>query len=268
MQWLFLFALFFTAANAFSHAGSFERMYVYYAMKVDAALHGGKPKYIASGCPTDSTFDDYINYMEGRSSIRVTSSRSPPVVSTASELTEKGYNNRIDVRRALPDGTGDYGDMLVQIAEHLKRWDSDIRKHSSLLADTTSARTAAMYAKEARSIVYNDFIIADLEKKGWSYSARAVNWPGYTDPPVVVSESRTIQKNKPKNAKAIEKIFDKRSHLDASHRRMLTAIETVISILSDIIQACSRKRAAGASPVEMASMGCGNSTATAVAFTA
>jgi hypothetical protein len=245
MHFILLFSLFFAAANAFSHAGSFERMYVYYAMKIDAYLHEGAPRYIvADGCANGCTFDQFIRVLDGGHD-RIASSSSPDVSSTASELTELGLNNRIKVNKVM--GTDmEYRDMLLDVADHLVRWGPQIRQSGRLTGYKNAAEEAVRYALEARQLALDDLGIQALKKKGYAVSVRDANWPGYDNPAQSLSLSRTIRKNtEDKNGRPVKgatkienkirEIWDRATRADNSHNRMIDTLRSVLAKL----QACA-----------------------------
>jgi hypothetical protein len=241
---LLAFSVLIATVNAFGHAGSFERMFLYYAVRLDRQLHNGLPGKLLPDCPGDCTFNDFINRVEGRTGLDITSDPNPSVAETAAKLTDQELNNRIKPAKMYPNGRlfdneskYKYHEMIGDIADYLALNEETINQNKDMKKSRKMATKAIKLSKEARQIRWHEKLQQKLREKGWTAVTKDLKLKGYhpKDPPQIVKLKDTINAY-PESRKKIENIYAETEGkpLDNSHDNMVTTIDDVLTKICKI----------------------------------
>jgi hypothetical protein len=229
----YLFVFFFGTTNAFGHAGSFERVFLFYAMKIDAAIHHGTPQFIATGCIQDADFNQFIAYVDNTvMPLRSMISNGNDMMRSASDLTSRNLK-RLTVESIVPVAPNhnppSYGKMLRLVANYLcNSCGPAIMRDNALIDLFMKALSALQYALYAREVAYHKRMIAYLRRRGFSYSAQSAQWLGYRNPPMVLNLKETLAQNLAKNRNKIRNKYFKLAKPDGAHMSMLRTIKDCI----------------------------------------
>ncbi|TQV90602.1 Heat-labile enterotoxin, A chain [Cordyceps javanica] len=134
-------------AAGYSIPGSIERVYYYYAYKLDF-MSGGN-QLIAPGCPgvkgAACTLDEFIRYIsqngEKLPKFSISSEEFPPVVATAEKIAEQGLTGIIDVNKVVQDAKGNYAALLKKVGDRVVGKLRASPKDESQLAAWETCRT-------------------------------------------------------------------------------------------------------------------------------
>ncbi|KAM0667770.1 hypothetical protein ACQRIU_003635 [Beauveria bassiana] len=146
-------------AAGYSIAGSVERMYFYYAYKLDTLTPGNQ--VIAPGCK-DCNLDQFIKHISKDKNIKVSISTEPfpEVVKTAQKIADEGLTGVIEIGQVVKDAKNNYASLLQKVGDRVVGKLSSSPKSPELAADFEKAK-AGVY--EAMKGVYNERMRAAVE---------------------------------------------------------------------------------------------------------
>ncbi len=112
-------------AAGYSIPGSVERVYFYYAYKLDYLTPGAQ--LIAPGCPGANnkacTLEEFIRYISQDSDklpkFSITSEEYPAVAATAQKIADQGLTGIIDVNKVIQDAKGNYAALLRKVGDRV-----------------------------------------------------------------------------------------------------------------------------------------------------
>ncbi|KAM3537786.1 hypothetical protein ARSEF1564_009301 [Beauveria bassiana] len=135
-------------AAGYSIAGSVERMYFYYAYKLDTLTPGNQ--VIAPGCK-DCNLDQFIKHISKDKNIKS---------KTAQKIADEGLTGVIEIGQVVKDAKNNYASLLQKVGDRVIGKLSSSPKSPELLADFEKAK-AGVY--EAMKGVYNERMRAAAE---------------------------------------------------------------------------------------------------------
>ncbi|KAM3500182.1 hypothetical protein MY10362_006640 [Beauveria mimosiformis] len=146
-------------AAGYSIAGSVERMYFYYAYKLDTLTPGNQ--VIAPGCK-DCNLDQFIKHISKDKSLKVSISTEPfpEVVKTAQKIADEGLTGVIELGQVVKDVKNNYATLLQKVGDRVIGKLSSSPKSPELAADFEKAKAGVF---EAMKGVYNERMRAAVE---------------------------------------------------------------------------------------------------------
>jgi len=132
MRWLTLVLSLATTVYAKGLAGGYERMYFYYAYRIEQALPGND-KVIATDCPgtPPCSFNRFIKYINDVDSGPNIPSRLPPVDVVAKTLNNDGFTGDYMTDRIMKSvGLNEVGELFEKVAGRLNDLADDINTAS------------------------------------------------------------------------------------------------------------------------------------------
>ncbi len=235
-------------AAGYSIPGSVERVYFYYAYKLDFLTPGAQ--VIAPGCPGAKgkacTLDEFIRYISQNSEklpkFSITTEEYPPVAATAQKIADEGLTGVIDVNKVVQDAKGNYATLLRKVGDRVLGKLESGPKDAAELANFEICKTNVF---ESMKAVYNERMRAAVESfKPFAGEAEAfkvveiekgrgktVNW------------GETVKANPGKTKKEITTAW--KEHIAGGHEENLRMLEESVRTAKDLVCPAggSRRRA-------------------------
>ncbi|ATY61447.1 Heat-labile A chain [Cordyceps militaris] len=220
-----------TFVASYSIAGSVERMYFYYAYKLDRLTPGNQ--LIAPGCD-DCTLDEFIKHISKDKSIKpaISTEPFPDVVKTAEKIAKDGYTGIIELGQVVKDVKNNYAALLQKVGERVLGKLESSPSNPANLADFEKAKAGVF---EAMKGVYNERTRAAVE----SFKPFA----GDAEPFKVISTesgrgmkfefAATVEANPGKTKAEIKAAWKK--HIEGGHEENIVSLANSIKVAKDIL---------------------------------
>jgi hypothetical protein len=185
-----------TQVYAVSIPGSYERMFLYYAVLFDREVNGGRSTKLIPNCPDGSSFNKFIAWMEQTETVPfITNDETPDVDKTAKDLQDKGHTGEYFVFRIQPGlDKDDLVRLFRQITDIVEGCIERLPDENQMIFDrlTMSMQRVHFFRIHARAEIMEKKLIAkypDLKVK-------------------LVKKTHTLEPPRTDNQPAIYEIFD------------------------------------------------------------
>ncbi|KAM3516491.1 hypothetical protein NHJ13051_009861 [Beauveria bassiana] len=207
-------------AAGYSIAGSVERMYFYYAYKLDTLTPGNQ--VIAPGCK-DCNLDQFIKHISKDKNIKS---------KTAQKIADEGLTGVIEIGQVVKDAKNNYASLLQKVGDRVVGKLSSSPNSPELAADFEKAK-AGVY--EAMKGVYNERMRAAVE----SFKP----FPGEAEAFKVVEKEKgrgksvdleaTVKANPIKTKAQIKAAWNK--HIAGGHQENLSNFQKSITLAQELV---------------------------------